>query len=254
MKTKCITITLFLLATALGLAIAQENSINGLLYQAYLSKEVNSALWKQAVNEARKIYDQSPRDKQAGFHLATARFALLSSTMRNQDEDLFDEYYGGTVKLLEELNESDKKWAEPRALLSAVYGLKMSYSPMQGMFLGPKSGNLVEKAKSLDPKSPLAWKVYANSKYFTPEMWGGDLNEAIESYEKCIQLYESNPATLKSNWMYLDALAFQGQAYQKNGDTGKAIASYEKALQAEPEFGWVKFTLLPKAKTKSEAK
>ena len=85
-------------------------------------------------------------------------------------------------------------------------------------------------------------------------MWGGDIKEAIESYEKCVQLYEANPAALTSNWMYLDALAFQGQAYLKNGDTGKAIATFEKALQAEPEFGWVKFTLLPKAKTKSEGK
>ena len=83
-------------------------------------------------------------------------------------------------------------------------------------------------------------------------MWGGDITEAIEAYEKSIQLYESRPEALKFNWMYLDALAFMGQAYLKNGDTGKAIATYEKALQAEPEFGWVKYALLPNAKSKTQ--
>ena len=47
---------------------------------------------------------------------------------------------------------------------------------------------------------------------------------------------------------YLDALAFQGQAYVKNGDTGKAIAAYEKALKAEPSFSWVRDNLLPAAR------
>ena len=80
-------------------------------------------------------------------------------------------------------------------------------------------------------------------------MWGGDLDEAIAAYEKAIQLYESNPAALQFNWMYLDTMAFLGQALAKKGQSEKAIAIYEKALKAEPEFGWVKFVLLPKAKS-----
>lgn len=146
-----------------------------------------------------------------------------------------------------------KDWAEPLALLSATYGLKMGYSPIQGMFLGSKSESLIEKGKKLDPSSPLVWKVRANSKFFTPEMWGGDLAEAITAYEKCITLYESKPALTKFNWMYLDALVFQGQAYMKQGDAGKAIMTYEKVLKIEPEFGWVKYSLLPTAKAKSKS-
>lgn len=230
--------------------LAAQDQADEMMYNAYLSEKVAPEIWKAAVTVRKESWNKT-QDPKAGFQLALAQFGLLSSTMRTQDEDLFDDYYKETEENLEKLISSNKKWAEPPALLSATYGLKMGYSPLQGMFLGAKSGNLIEKAKGLDPSSPLVWKINANSKYFTPEMWGGDIHEAIESYERCISLYESSPATLKFNWMYIDALAFMGQAYLKNGDTGKAIVTFEKALHVEPEFGWVKFVLLPKAKAKA---
>jgi tetratricopeptide (TPR) repeat protein len=228
-------------------ALSQDKT-DEVLYKAYLAADTKPEVWKNAVATRKTEYEKKPTDKLVGFKLAQAQFALLSSTMRTKDEDLFDLYYDETVELIEKLIEQDKKWAEPPALLSAVYGLKMAYSPMQGMFLGPRSGSLIEKAKKLDPSSPFVMKVYANSKFFTPEMWGGDLQEAITAYEKSIQLYEAKQELLKSNWIYIDALAFMGQAYQKNEDKGKAIAAYEKALKVEPEFSWVKNVLLPKAK------
>lgn len=123
---------------------------------------------------------------------------------------------------------------------------------MQGMFLGPKSSSIIEKAKKLNPNSTLVWKIYAGSKLFTPEMWGGDVKEAIKAFETAVKLYESKPEALTDNWLYLDTLAFLGQAYVKDEQTKKAIDIYEKALQVEPEFNYVKKALLPKAKEKAK--
>lgn len=226
--------------------INAQDKVDESQYRAYLDKDPNPQVWRDAVKARHEDFRSKSGDSKIQYALAVAQFGLLSSTMRSKDENLFDEYYDQTVENIKAIQ--DKNWAEPHALLSAVYGVKMGYSPMQGMFLGSKSNSLVEKAKTIDPNSPFAWKVYANSKYFTPELWGGNLTEAIASYEKCIQLYESKPEQLKFNWLYLDALAFQGQAYLKNGDKAKAIATYEKALKAEPEFSWVKYSLLPKAR------
>ncbi len=212
-------------------------------YHAYLNSNLKE-VWKKEVGDKTKLAKENPEHQ---LSLALSQLGLLSATMADQDEDLFDEYYDMSVENLEALIKSDKNWAEPKAVLSAIYGLKMAYSPMMGMFLGPKSGNLIEKAKDLAPNSPLVWKVYANSKFFTPEMFGGDLDEAIESYERCVSLYESNPDQLKYNWLYLDALAFMGQAYLKKGDKAKAHSVFEKALKVEPEFAWVKLSLLPKS-------
>jgi tetratricopeptide (TPR) repeat protein len=239
--------TLFLIAIFSGSALFGQDP-NQIIYQAYLSQKYDATPWKEAIKINEADVNKNPKDVKARYQLALAQFALVSSTMRNRDEDLFDEYYNPLLENIKKITEAEKNWAEPYAIQSAAYGVKMGYSPMQGMILGSKSNNLVEKAKRLDPNSALAWKVYSNAKFFTPEMWGGDLDEAIVGYEKAIQLYESKPETLKNNWMYLDTMAFLGQALLKKGDRVKAIDTYEKALKAEPNFGWVKYKLLPDAR------
>ena len=238
---------IFFITILNGAALFGQDA-NQLIYQAYLTQKYDATPWKEAIKINEAEASKNPKDVKARYQLALAQFALVSSTMRNRDEDLFDEYYNPLLESINIVKEADKNWAEPYALQSAAYGVKMGYSPMQGIILGSKSNNLVEKAKRLDPHSALAWKVYSNAKFFTPEMWGGNLDEAIVGYEKAIQLYESKPETLKNNWMYLDTMAFLGQALLKKGDRTKAIIAYEKALKVEPEFGWVKYKLLPQAK------
>jgi tetratricopeptide (TPR) repeat protein len=220
-------------------------------YQAYLGAQdpqVVKELWKKVVSDEQTKMKSNPTDVKQQYALALSQFGLLSATMRDKDETLFEEYADKTEENLEAVIDADKKWSEPRALLSALYGLKMGYSPIKGMYLGPKSSNLIEKALKDSPTSPLVWKIYANSKFFTPETFGGDVKEAIRAYEKSIALYELTPSSIKNNWMYLDALAFLGQAYMKDGQSSKAVTVYEKALKTEPNFTWVKAALLPNAK------
>jgi tetratricopeptide (TPR) repeat protein len=226
-------------------------------YTAWLgsadAKKTND-LWDKAVAEKQAAFDKSSSDPILRWNLALAQYGLMSATMRTKDEDRFDAYYEKTEEHLKELQKDQKLKAEAKALLSAVYGLKMSYSSMMGMVLGPKSSGLIEDAIGLAPSSALVWRVEANSKMFTPSMFGGDMAEAIKAFEKSVELFEKDPASLKNNWIYLDALVFQGQAYNKEGQTAKAIAAYEKALKLEPKLFWVKNDLLPKAKQKALGK
>jgi tetratricopeptide (TPR) repeat protein len=221
------------------------------MYKAYLGHQdvqVSKAEWKKIVAARKTKFQTDPKNQDNLYDLSLAQFGLLTSTMRDQDENLFDEYVDETEENLQTLIDGNKKWGEPRALLAALYGLKISYSPMKGMFYGSKSGSLMDQAKKDAPTSPLVCKLYANSKFFTPDAFGGDLKEAIKSYEKSIQLYKSAPESTKNNWFYLDTMAFLGQAYLKDGQTAKAIETYDKALKIEPGYSFVKFNLLPKAK------
>lgn len=100
-----------------------------------------------------------------------------------------------------------------------------------------------------EESTPLVWKLYGNSKLHTPPAYGGDVEEAIEAYERSLALYETVPARTISNWLFIDTMAFLGQAYVKAGQKPKAVAVYEKALKAEPAFAWVKYGLLPAAQS-----
>lgn len=139
-------------------------------------------------------------------------------------------------------------------MLSSIYGNEIGKRPMKGMLLGSKSSSLAEKGILFEPNSPLAWSVYASNKYYTPSSFGGDLQEAIKGWEKTIQLSQANAGTLKNNWLYLNAIVFLGQAYEKAGSRDKAIAAYEKALVVEPQFQYAKMLLNKIRNTGNEKK
>jgi tetratricopeptide (TPR) repeat protein len=236
---------IIMLLTAIGIASTAQDTIDETMYQAYLHQD--KILWKKAVEERAKEAKQSPSDANKQFKLAFAQFSLLSSTMATKDEALFDEYLDTEKELLKSLINNPKTAPEAKALLSATYGLQMGYSPMKGITLGSKSSSLAEEAKTLAPTSAIAWRMYGGSKYYTPSAFGGDAKEAITALEKSIHYFEKKPEQLKSNWLYIDTIALLGQAYLKNAEKAKAIATYEKAIGVEPSFAYAKSLL---AKTK----
>lgn len=225
-----------------------------LSYTAYLGApdvEQTNSLWDKAVAEKQSAFDKNPGDIILRWNLALSQYGLMGATMRTRDEDRFDKYYKITEEHLEVLSKDDKMKAEAKALLSGLYGIKMAYSSMMGMVLGPKSSSLVEEAVKLAPQSPIVWKIQANSKMFTPAMFGGDIEEAIKAFEKSIELFEKQPETLENNWLYIDTMVFLGQAYSSESQWAKAVAVYERALKIEPNLNWVKFQLLPNARKKA---
>jgi len=223
--------------------LAHAQRVKELTYKAYLQND--PVLWKNAVDEAKKVILREMDTKTNKYELVMAKYGLLNQTMSNKSEDVFNANLDSTIELLKELIESDSKWAEPRAILSSVYGLQMGYSPFKGMYLGGKSSQLIDKAMKLDRTSATVVKLYAGSKFFTPTLFGGDLQESIDKFEKSITLFEEG--SLENDWLYLDAMAWLGMAYMKNEQKKKAVAVFEKAIAFEPEFNWVKMALLPKA-------
>ncbi|MGC3943682.1 MAG: tetratricopeptide repeat protein [Chryseolinea sp.] len=252
MRTIIILVTSIVLTIASSInCSAQSAESNPAAYQAYLSRSATDAqqAWATLVSSAENELKTSANDD-AKFKLALAQYGLLNSTMRSKDETTFKKYVNGAITNLESIKA--KHEGEAMAMLAAVYGLQMAYDQSKGMALGPRSSSLLSKAKKTDPSSPLVWRLYANSMLHTPEAYGGDVVEAISSYEKSISLYEASPEKTKNNWMYIDTMAFLGQAYVRNNESSKAVTTYEKALAIEPSFGWIKYNLLPAAQSKAK--
>ena len=236
-------ITVLIAAAALGQLHSQN--IDALMYKAYITN--NMGLWEKAVGVTKSASTSSPNDVDKKFIYALAQYGLLNATMAKEDEEQFDKFLDDTKATLEYLIEGNARKAEGKALLSSVYGLQMGYSPMKGMFLGGKSSSLIEEALKEKPESPMVNKIYAGSKLFTPEMFGGDVIVSIKHFEKAISVYEKDSALFINNWLYLDTHAFLGIAYKKVGRIDDAITLYKKILVVEPQFAWVSNVLLPSA-------
>ncbi len=214
---------------------------DALSLRAYLGG--STTMWQ------RKI-DQTEQDS---FNQAMAQYGFLNATMAGKDEEAFDKYYEPTLDLLDELIEANVEVASCKAVKSSVYGLAMAYASWKGMYLGPKSSGLVEEAYADEPNNPLVVKLYASSKLYTPEMFGGDPKEALVEFKRSVQLFEEAGDTT-NNWLYMDALAHLGITYGKVGQHQEAIEVYAKALSLEPEFNWVKYSLKPSAEKRIASK
>ena len=147
-----------------------NEGVKEITYNAYLSGLIN--IWEQGLRKAQDEYDATESDEDR-FELVLVQYGILNATMKDKDEEIFEKYVEHAIDHLNALIEKEYRDAECKALLSAIYGLKISYSPWKGMFYGSKSSSLIEDAMEHYSDSPLVQKLYGNSKFFTPEMWGG---------------------------------------------------------------------------------
>ncbi|MHA7130546.1 tetratricopeptide repeat protein [Algoriphagus namhaensis] len=221
-------------------AMSSPQDLLRLNYRAYLNAD--KEIWKSNVALASKIYQDDPSVDNL-FNLAQTEYGLLNISMKDEDEKMFDDYVDNCEAHLEDLLESKKYGADAKALLSSVFGFKMAYSTWKSMVLGPKSSKLLDQAVAENPNSPIVLKMLASNKYFTPAMWGGDVDKSLELFQKSSRLFAASGT--ESNWMHLDNLAWEGIILTEQGRTQEAKKVYQKALELEPDFYWVREGLLP---------
>jgi len=223
--------------------------VQPLFYQGYLT--ATKAPWEQAIE---KINQDATLDETQKLHaIAEAQCGLLIYAFAHQDKSAYEAVADDLEANLEVLLEQDPKDVTALAKMAQLYGATMGFQSWKAMYLGPKSEKLVDRALQADPETPDVWVQRANSRLFTPAMFGGDIDEAVQCFEKAVQYYEAQ-ANHTQNWRYLDALAWLGQAYQKAEQSTAAIETYQKALEIEPNFGWVKYKLMPQVIAQSSNK
>jgi tetratricopeptide (TPR) repeat protein len=136
--------------------------------------------------------------------------------------------------------------AEAHAVLASVLGMQIGANPLKGMVLGPKSGQELDRGLELGPENPRVWIVKGSSELNTPKLFGGGTERAVESLRKATSLLEADdPAPAHPRWGHAEVWAWLGQARAALDDPAGAREAYERALEAEPEYAWVRLSLLP---------
>jgi tetratricopeptide (TPR) repeat protein len=120
------------------------------------------------------------------------------------------------------------------------------------MTLGPKSGKEMGKAKVLEPKNPRICLIEGWSANFTPKMFGGSKEKARKYFEQAIAYFDSFKVTdpLLPDWGHDEAYAWLGMTQMEAEEFEAAKANFNRALEINPEYGWVSYVLLPQLKKK----
>ncbi len=217
-------------------AQVDQTTINQQFYMAYITN--SNPAWAITLNQLEAANKNS-------LQLAKGYYAAASTALGNQDEDLASELLDKAAIMTKAILKADKKSAEANSLLSAVYGLKIGLSPIKGMLLGSKSSSAAEKGVDLAPDNGFTNYIMGNNLFYTPAMFGGDIEKSITYLEKAQTIYEKAAA---KNWEYMSLLALLGQAYHRQKEYVKAKAVYKTALEIAPNFSYVKMYLLPRTK------
>lgn len=212
-------------------------------YQGYISG--NESQWSAGIDLLKSALNNNPGNHELAYEYLLAEYGKIGfcNTTRTCGDliDLIDDSQKRLKKIIKEKGESSRY----SALMGGLIAMEIEQKPAQMMFLGPKCSSYISESVEMDTKNPTAWVEKGNLKYHAPRLFGGDMEEAIECFEKAISLYEADPSLKANSWLYLHSLAWLGKAYEEEDERDKARQTFEKALRVEPNFLWVKKELLP---------
>jgi tetratricopeptide (TPR) repeat protein len=183
------------------------------------------------------------------YYIALADYRIADYLLAAGEENkgAASEHLKTAVEHLKEATRLDPQAAEAYSLLSSVYGWQIGLSPMKSMLLGPRVGQASRKAQQLAPDNPRVVLSAAISDFNTPEMFGGSKEKGLQGFQRAAELFAQEEPTdpIQPVWGHREAYAWLGIAYQNQGELESARAAFEKALEIDPDFGWVRDWLLP---------
>jgi len=165
-------------------------------------------------------------------------------------EDSSIEYIDRAINYLKKSIGFDKKSAyaaEAHALLSMTYGQKIRLNPKKSMILGIRSRRSIRRAKKLNSDNPRVVLAESISNFNTPSQYGGSQEVGLDGFKRVITLFSSNkdiPSHLPS-WGEIEAYTWTGIAYMQSQQYQLAQNAFDNALEINPNYGWVKYNLLP---------
>jgi tetratricopeptide (TPR) repeat protein len=163
------------------------------------------------------------------------------------------DYIQEAENLIDELLERHAGMPELFAYKGAFIGYRIGLNKIKAVVLGPESMRNINHAVDIGPDNPQGWIEKGNALFYMPKMFGGSKEKALEAYNMAIRLLEKDPAMTRHNWMYLNVLMILGQSYEHTGQLQKAKTTYEKVLQIEPAFTYMRDDVYPSFLKKWEA-
>jgi tetratricopeptide (TPR) repeat protein len=181
---------------------------------------LDAAALTTAKNSLAECVHLDPKNAQCEFDLARTESYLVVAENIAKRADASKQWLDAAISDAQKAIAINDHFAEAHALLADLYGEKIT-GMMSAMHYGPKANAETARALQLDPNSALAYAVQGRKFFFTPSAFGGDVNKAIESFQRATTIDPQSD----------EDLVWLAKAYKKKGDTAHAQDALDQALR-----------------------
>lgn len=227
----------FLLMLISNLSVATERQQ---IYNAFISG--NMARWRMVIDA---MHNQRPLSNSRMLELVNYQYGFVAWAIGSSNLNLARVYIEKAEEILDALENNNFNLSRVYAYKSAFYGFRIGLNRARAPFLGPRSMDYARRSISTNPNEPSGYIQYANAMYYMPPIFGGSKSVALDNYQRAIALMERNSDALKNDWNYINLLTTVANIYKEMGDYDAAKSYYQKILNIEPNFVWVKEQLYP---------
>lgn len=233
---KRILIILFILGAFVRVSAGHRSDI----YRAYISNDMTR--WGKVVDE---MTLEKSGDHAFLLELLNYKYGYIAWCIGNGEKKKAQKLLEQADEIIAVLEKANYQLSWINGYKSAFFGYKIGLNPLRAPFWGPKSLDCAQTAVRLDPNNYFGYVQLGNAEFYMPAAFGGSKKVALDYFLKAEKLIEADRESLKENWNYLSLLAMIGQALTETGNYDKAKAAYDKALNLEPGFLYVKNELYP---------
>ena len=189
-------------------------------------EEGRSSLEEQTLMAARKDFEECiHRDSEIPFcyyDLARTDSYLVKVKESKNDRKSAQRWLDSAIENARHAVALNDHSSDAHALLSDLYGSKIGFGGMfAGMRYGPKANDEAQRAFQLDANNPRAYIVVGRKYLYSPKMFCGDLDKAIDSFQKSTTIDPHGD----------EAFVWLAVAYRKKGDEIHAQAAVAEALR-----------------------
>lgn len=218
------------------------NEIKSAHEKAYynFSKEEYIKIWA----DCERIISIAPDNGAAKYFASLAAFRLMNVGLIKGDKSVVKDYAEAGIKYADALENNQEFAAEAAIVKANILMMKLAIVPQEAAALSGQIHGLIGKAEAMDPGNPRAILTKGIMLYNTPEQYGGSIEKAAELFTSAMESFDENSQKL-IDWGHNESMAWLGQAYARMGKVGKARGIYNEALKYYPDFGWVRYQLLP---------
>jgi tetratricopeptide (TPR) repeat protein len=229
-------------------AYPEEDKYESKFYKAYITGDMKE--WPEWIAQMEMSYNHH-RTPKLLYDIVVAHYGYVAYLIGAEREKTAAEYIDEAEKYLEQLKDHQQYQTHYEAMKGAFIAFKIGLNRSRAIWLGPRSMEHINRAVELDSSNPVAWVEKGNAEYHMPRVFGGSYKKAAQYFEKAVNHFEQQGNNYRNNWMYMNALAWLAQSFDKADKNNKAKTVYQKILALEPDFKWVKEELYPAFKDKN---